>query len=196
MRLQALVLLLPALYPGATSLRRPRGCLCFQALPPRMPALQHPRPQRGCARDATPAAAPRMPALRRPSPAMRLRGEGSDAALQAPTVVFEGDVTMPEALFSAGWFGQAAGILGNGAAWGGQAADFDSLCLKLDGVLLFEAQREKASLDACLRALESGQGASVEGARTFTEHVRRACQQPAPCAAQRPHSRAHIRASM
>jgi hypothetical protein len=109
---------------------------------------------------------------------MQLR-EGSDAALRTPMVAFEGDMTLPKSLMSSGWFEQqkAAGITfnkepGKGTERVGQAdTDFDALCLKLDGVLLFEAQREKSYLDARLGALELGHGANAEDARTFTDNV-------------------------
>lgn len=160
MRLLRLFLLLQGLHPGSTFFSR--YTLSFQALPPRAPALRHPPPAHGRAAVV----------------AMQLR-EGSDAALRTPTVAFEGDMTLPKSLMSSGWFEQqkAAGITfnkepGKGTERVGQAdTDFDALCLKLDGVLLFEAQREKSYLDARLGALELGHGANAEDARTFTDNV-------------------------
>jgi len=83
--------------------------------------------------------------------------------LLVPTVAFEGNPFLPQTLLSSRWL--ESDLKEN-------AVGFESLSVKLDSVLLFEAQREKAFLDSCLSALEVGEHVTIDDARTFAEDVR------------------------
>jgi hypothetical protein len=122
------------------------------------------------------------------SPYMQLRGAASNVPEKnpslipsmryeglVPTLTFESDITLPSELMSSGWFQRVAehSVREATALPSVEAKlDFDPLAHKLDSVLLFEAQREKAQLISRVDSIEK-YGSSCQDVRALVDALRR-----------------------